>query len=101
LADDVPVLMRLRACGYEVMVVSPNPIDFEIQSYHLQESYRAHPELQAGARLALLEHSLLISRLKRAAVQVVDWKISQPLDKTIHTALMQQPVSRRIMEGIL
>ncbi|BCX02084.1 MAG: DUF58 domain-containing protein [Candidatus Roseilinea sp.] len=89
--DDAPVLGRLRALGYAVMVVSPDPIAFELQT--LDTNIRT----QYAARIARAERRLNLQMLRRHGVQVVDWDVSLPLDAVIHAALARQPAQRRLM----
>jgi uncharacterized protein (DUF58 family) len=83
--EDQAVLFRLRANGYAVMAVSPDPVSFEAS--HL----RAGPDLALGARLARLERVLLLRKLQRVGVQVVDWQVDRSLDQVIHAALGRFP----------
>ena len=80
--NDLPVLIRLRARGYAVMVISPNPILFE--QMHMENK----PEnLQTATRLAGLERHLMIKKLQQAAIQVLDWNTSLPLDQSLSVAM--------------
>jgi uncharacterized protein (DUF58 family) len=79
--DDVPTLIRLRARGYSVLLVSPDPIAFEISSIP------ASAEKVLAVRIARLERVLHIRALRRAGIQVVDWAVDKPLDQAMHSAL--------------
>lgn len=83
--DDLPVLIRLRARGYQVMVVSPDPVAFEVQILG------SRPAAELGIRLARLEREVLIKRLQRAGVQVLSWDVSQPFDQAMRLALSRIP----------
>lgn len=80
--SDLRVLIGLRARGYAVMVISPNPIVFELKH---------HPEpgknTQMAARLAGMERLLMINKLQQAGIQVLDWHIEAPLDRAVSVAL--------------
>ena len=94
LPDDLPGLLRFRSLGYEVLIVSPDPVAFEI---------RALPStagLEAAIRLARIERSVLLGRLKRAGIRVVDWQIDQPLDRVVHTSLARQPAHRPLAQAV-
>jgi uncharacterized protein (DUF58 family) len=83
---DLDTLVTLRAQGYEVLIVSPDPLHFE-------------SKLAAGAseyakRLAHIERGLLIAKLRRAGVYVVDWNVEQALDKALHTVTVRSPRGR-------
>ena len=50
-------------------------------------------------RLARIERSLLLRKLKHLGVRTVDWKVDQPLDETLYTSLRRQPIRNRL-QGI-
>lgn len=83
--DDLPMLIRLRARGYSLLVVSPDPVSFEVQAFG------AGKAVALAARIARLERALLIHRLQRAGVQVVDWQVQRPFDQVVHTTLVRLP----------
>lgn len=79
--EDVPVLGFLRARGYAVLVVSPNPIRFEAPGSPTSSSE------ELAYRCAQAERDLLLNSLRRSGVQVVDWDVSQPLETLVRSAL--------------
>jgi uncharacterized protein (DUF58 family) len=88
LPDDLRVLIRLKACGYQVMVISPDPIDFEAKSLVPHETFGL------ATRIARAERRLLLRELQRVGIQIVDWQVSQPLDQVIRISLGRSPQSR-------
>jgi uncharacterized protein (DUF58 family) len=84
-ADDLPMLVRLRARGYQLLVVSPDPVSFEARALATQ------PGVELAARIAHLERALLLRKLRRAGIQVVDWQVDQPLDRVVHASLGRTP----------
>ncbi len=76
-ADDLQVLIQLRARGYQVMVVSPDPVSFELQNL------RAREEVALAARVVRLERELLLRRLQRAGIRTLDWNVLQPFDQAM------------------
>lgn len=84
-ADDLGTLVHLRARGYQVMVISPDPVSFEIK--HLAERH----EVQQAARILRLERDLLLNRLRRAGIQTLDWDVSQPFDLAVRYSLSRAP----------
>ena len=89
--DDPQMLMRLRARGYQVLVISPDAVSFESQL--LTANDRSSQEDAAIAvRLARVERTLLIRRLRGAGIQVVDWRVDQPFDRTVHASLGHAPL---------
>ena len=92
-ADDVNVLVQLRARGYQVIVVSPNPVAFELSYLPQNES------VDLAARLLRMERNLLIQKLQRAGIQVLDWNVSQPFDQVVKRHLGRPPALLRAIGG--
>jgi len=92
-ADDVHVLVQLRARGYQVMVISPDPIAFELSYLPKNEP------VDQAARLLRMERKLLIHKLQRAGIQVLDWDISQPFDQVVKRRLGRPPALLRAIGG--
>ena len=86
--DDVEVLIRLRARGYQVMVISPDPVTFEesvLRASTVQKVSQA--DVRLAARIAQIERSLMLQRLRRAGIQVINWDVSKPFEQTMHGQL--------------
>jgi uncharacterized protein (DUF58 family) len=83
--DDLPVLLRLRARGYQLLVIRPDPIAFEMQGTV------SDPSVELAARILRAERGLVRRRLRQAGVQVVEWPVDRMLDQTIHASLGQVP----------
>ena len=83
--DDVAPLMRLRAQGYELLVISPDPVSFEAQS--LEANYA----VELAVRVTRVERGALLRRLQRAGIRTLDWRVDVPFDLTIHGSLSHQP----------
>ena len=73
--DDYLPLIQLRARGYQVLVVSPDPVSFE------QTFLTNRPEVRLAARVIRMERELMLNRIQRAGVQLVEWNVSQPFDQ--------------------
>ncbi len=82
---DPEMLVRLRAHGYQVLVISPDPVRFEAKSMTSEDG-------QVAARIAHLERMLLLRKLRSAGIQVVDWSVDEPFDRTIHASLGRVPL---------
>jgi uncharacterized repeat protein (TIGR01451 family) len=83
--DDLKPLIQLRAQGYEVMVVSPNPVKFEL-------SYLPHSEtVQLAGRVIHIERVLLLQKMGRAGVYALDWDVSEPFDLFVKRRLSRTP----------
>jgi uncharacterized protein (DUF58 family) len=83
--EDVRPLTQLRATGYEVMVVSPNPVDFEAQGHGIQDGL--------AWDVARLERALLLRKLQRLGVRILDWPVDRPFEPLVRSTLA------RIMPG--
>jgi uncharacterized protein (DUF58 family) len=79
------MLVRLRARGYQLLVVSPDPVRFEARALGAQ------PGVDLATRIARLERALLLRRLRRAGIQIVDWQVDRPLDRVVHASLGRAP----------
>jgi uncharacterized protein (DUF58 family) len=80
-AADRHLFLRLRAHGYQALLVSPDPIDF------------AHPTLaqdsttRLAIRTARLERRLRLNDVSQMQIPVIDWQVSQPLFPLVRNAL--------------
>jgi len=83
--SDINVIVGLRARGYSVMVISPNPIAFELKSFPSNDQ-----KIQLATHLAALERVLVFKKLQQAGIQVLDWNTDMPLDQSV-TALLSRP----------
>jgi uncharacterized protein (DUF58 family) len=81
--DDPAVLSRLRARGYQVLVISPDPIDFE------EELVEAGPARDLAVRIARAERALWMRQLERVGIQVISWRVDQALDGTVQAGLLK------------
>ena len=93
--DDLGTLIHLRARGFQVMVVSPNPVIFE--AAHLSNMV----EVQQAARILHLERDLLLKQLNRAGIQTLDWDVSQPFDQSVRHSLSRPPQWLRAVGKVL
>jgi uncharacterized protein (DUF58 family) len=83
--DDLPMLLRLRARGYALLLISPDPISFE------GRRMPQHEASALGQRLAHLERGVLLRSLRQAGIQVLDWPVDRPLDLVLRAALARAP----------
>lgn len=81
--SDLSVLLRLRANGYSLLIVSPDLVEFESRSFN------AGTVANFPTRLARIERVLLLRKLRHAGIQVVDWPVHQPLSSVIHASLLR------------
>jgi uncharacterized repeat protein (TIGR01451 family) len=84
--EDLKPLIQLRAQGYDVLVVSPNPVKFELS--YLGTS---NPNVELAGRVLHMERVLLLQRLQRANIQVLDWDVQEPFDILVKRHLSHAP----------
>jgi uncharacterized protein (DUF58 family) len=83
--DDLLPLVQLRAQGYQILVVSPNPVRFEL-SYLLKDR-----NVELAGRVIQMERTLLLSKMQRAGIQVLDWDVIEPFDIVVKRLLSRPP----------
>ena len=81
LTGDSDLLIKLRARGYRLLIISPDPVTFEAKGLD-----RAGAITQA-ARLARLERELQLAGLRQEDIRVVDWPVDMPFSQAAHPAL--------------
>ncbi len=79
--DDYSTLIQLRARGYQVIVVSPDPVAFEEQLLLRRQTRASKQEVQLAARILRMERQAMLRRIKRAGVQIVEWDVARPFDQ--------------------
>jgi uncharacterized protein (DUF58 family) len=84
--DDFAPLIQLRAQGYEVMVVSPNPVEFELSYLPSNET------IQLAGRVIHMERALLLQKMGRAGIHVLDWDVTEPFDLFVKRRMSRSPV---------
>jgi uncharacterized protein (DUF58 family) len=87
LPGDFEVLVQLRARGYQVMVICPDAVAFELSGL------RSIPEAKLAARILHLERKLLFVRLQHAGIRVIEWNVAEPFDQAVGPALSSQRLS--------
>jgi uncharacterized protein (DUF58 family) len=83
--DDLPMLIRLRARDYELLVIRPDPVPVETAALG------SEPEVDLAARIVRVERTLLLRKLQQVGIRVVDWQVDQPFDRAIHASLSRMP----------
>jgi uncharacterized protein (DUF58 family) len=86
LPHDLEMLASLRARGYQLLVISPDPIGFE------QRNLSEQPETATATRLARIERALLLQRCRRSGVTVIDWPTELPFQQVAEAALSRPPI---------
>jgi uncharacterized protein (DUF58 family) len=83
-SEDVYPLRYLRALGYRVLIISPDPIAFEKRM--LPEG----PFRDVAERIARMEREATVAKLRRSGVGVVDWDVSGSLRFTLKSAAAER-----------
>jgi uncharacterized protein (DUF58 family) len=95
--SDLEPLLRFRAQGYHLLVLSPDPLYFEQQG----ESDASQPDFQLAVRFAKLERDLLCGSLQRAGIRVIHWKINRPLSAVLDQIPFQKMLQQRTVRLLL
>lgn len=82
LPQDTVAIRHLRAHGYQVMALCPDPVVFE-RPFLPRDAYT-----EAAERLVRLERHILFDRLRRDGVVVVEWDVTTPLWSAIQAELL-------------
>ena len=80
-AADRSFFQRLRAYGYQALLVSPDPIDFV---------HAALPQAtasQLAIRATRLERKFRLNSIAQLHIPVIDWQVSQPLFPLVRNSL--------------
>ena len=88
LADDAEMLIKLRARGYRLLVISPDPVSFE------SEWLESEDAVALATQIARVERRLLFTHLRAANIQLVDWNVKLPFHRVAYDALTRLPVER-------
>jgi hypothetical protein len=81
----LPVLVRLRARQYQLIVISPDPVSFE------QEGLGTGKPVEMAGRIARVERRLLLRKLQQVGIAAVDWHVDTPFHHVAHVALSRVP----------
>jgi uncharacterized protein (DUF58 family) len=83
--DDADTLFKLRAMGYPVIVVAPDPVSYELR--HLPDT----SSTRLAARIVQLERRLMLRRVQHSGVQVINWDVEVPFEQVVSAALSRPP----------
>jgi len=81
--DDAQFLPRLRARGYSVLIIAPDPISFEVSRLESNELW------QTAVRVARVERELLLRKLRQSGIQVFNWDVMIPFGRAVGASLNQ------------
>jgi uncharacterized protein (DUF58 family) len=82
-AADRSLFLRLRANGYQALVISPDPIDFAYPT--LPQDFTS----RLAIRATRLERRLRLNDIAQLQIPVIDWRVGQPLFPLVQNALIR------------
>jgi uncharacterized protein (DUF58 family) len=85
-ANDWRLFPRLRAHGYQVLLISPDPLDYARAELPADRTGRL------ANRLARMERQLEIFRIRKLWIPVIDWTVGRPLAPLVRQALSRTRV---------
>jgi uncharacterized protein (DUF58 family) len=80
-STDRTLFQRLRAYGYQPVLLSPDPIEFACPTLSQDATN------QLAIRTARIERRLRLNEIAQLHVPIVDWQVSQPLFPLVRNAL--------------
>ena len=89
--EDLESLLRIRSQGYQILVVTPDPLDIEQQS----ADDTAQPDFQLALRFAQIERYLLCRNLHRAGIQVINWQVGRSLSAVLEQVRLKNILNQR------
>lgn len=84
--EDLLILIRLRARGYQLLVISQDPVSFEAQALG------SDPLASLATRIARLERTLLMRKARQIGIQIVNWQVDQSFDHAVRAKLGRIPL---------
>jgi uncharacterized protein (DUF58 family) len=79
--QDLPTLIALRANGYRLLVISPDPIDHECKLLGNNQV------VEKSARIARLERNFMLQQVKQTGARVFEWQVDQPFHQLANAML--------------
>jgi uncharacterized protein (DUF58 family) len=89
-SSDLDIYARLRSFGYDVLLISPDPVDFAAQMLPLTEIN------SLAFRAARVERVIQLKQLLKFGVKVVDWQVNKPLETIVHKTVNHLMHRRKI-----
>jgi uncharacterized repeat protein (TIGR01451 family) len=88
-SGDYEGLVRFKSAGYQLIVISPDPVSFEMSFLPVSRT------VQLAARIVRVEREILLHRLQRAGIQVVNWNTAELFENVVQAALSRPPAQLR------
>lgn len=94
--EDLDLLGGLRAFGYQLIVISPDPVTFEAGGLN------ATPSVELSMRILRLQRETMLREMRHMGIQVVNWDTAKPFEQVAHAALSRPAVwMRAIQRGVV
>jgi uncharacterized protein (DUF58 family) len=90
--EDLPVLAKFHVRGYQLMIISPDPVSFEVRGLAWRNS------VKLAARMARLEREVMLRRVRSLGVQVVDWDVATPFEEAARATLSRPSMFMRAIQ---
>jgi uncharacterized protein (DUF58 family) len=87
--NDWLLFPTLRADGYQVLLISPDPFDFA------KGLFQNDTATNLARRLARVERHLEIWKIMQLWIPVIDWQVSKPLAPLVREALHKNHIQRQ------
>jgi uncharacterized protein (DUF58 family) len=82
-SDDRSFFLRLRAAGYQVLLISPDPVSFAFPAMgQVQDNID-----RLAIRATHLERHLRLNNIANLRIPVIDWQVNRPLFPLVRNAL--------------
>jgi uncharacterized protein (DUF58 family) len=88
MSGDWQFFRRLRAYGYQVLLISPDPLAYA------RSILPTDRDSQLAIRLARLERQIEINQITQLWIPVIDWQVNQPLAPLVRNALRSTRIRR-------
>ena len=92
LPNDAEILINFRSRGYAVMVLSPDLNRFEAGKVE------PNSKQDFALKISRAERMLLLQRIRRAGVQVIDWDVNVPLEQIVRQTRSLRIAMNHIVE---
>ena len=88
MSGDALFFRRLRAYGYQVLLISPDPLAYA------QPILATDRDSQLATRFTRLERQIEINQITQLWIPVIDWEVNQPLAPLVRNALRSARIQR-------
>ena len=87
LNNDATIFKRLKKYGFSILVISPDPIDFEQKMVDASNKPGVSEEIKLAARIASLERILRMREISKMGIPIVNWCIDASLNNEIQSTM--------------